>query len=522
MNDDDLKSMIESAGDAMPPDTKASIASAISAGFRADGPTQRSSSDAESVVVPLEAGGRAPGRTPKRWIAIGGIVPLAAALIGVFALRNDHDVAQVTDTVPVETTTTSTLASTATTEAMTPTTEVQTTETPTTGTPTTETPTTDEAATTETTTVDTSTPVTIDPSAALSPLGVPEDITPYSVSFGTNADGWMVGWAGEDNQHPLLLHTADFGEHWTRVAVPAALTASGGFFDVNFADSTNGWLLGAGADFMNTVFATHDGGATWQPAQLPAGGGSIEPMFAANWAGFVHIAAFVTDPDGAVSLRVLTSPVGFDEFATSPAAIQPGAGPVFDAHAAFAANEAFGNTGWIVYNDRGYTGGARLVGGQWVDWTAPCHGEDATIAAATDASSLVVGCSTTGFAGVPAAIRLHRSVDGGATFTETAPLPGSSQTAQTGSLPGVSFIAVPSSETIVVGYTNAEGVYTVVRSADAGATWVEAPSAKAVGFPLAEKVLSTPEAIILIGSGVGASSTDAGATWTPARSVPVS
>ena len=64
-------------------------------------------------------------------------------------------------------------------------------------------------------------------------------------------------WAGGEGG--ALYHSSDFGDHWTRVALPAEL-ASATIVRVEFTDTQHGTL----ATSAGEAWATSDGGATWQ------------------------------------------------------------------------------------------------------------------------------------------------------------------------------------------------------------------------------------------------------------------
>jgi len=530
MNDDELKSIIDNAGSDMPPSTKASIAAAVSAGFRADGPAPQESSDERSVVVALGPGAGEPRRAAGRWIAVGGAVALAAALIGVFALRNDRDQAQVTDTVPVETTTptsqvpsattvpgaTTETAPTDSTTAMSETepTETETTETATTETATTETPTT-ETPTTGAPAVSVGTPN--------APFSMPQGIAPSSLSFPTMVDGWVVGSSTPDGTLYQLLHTADGGVTWRDVAPLPVDT--GQAFQVAFADPENGWVVGTDSDH-GVLYSTHDGGATWNAVGLSVDGAGEEPMHVAAANGLVHVVTFETPSDAEISgrgpaIRLFTALADSDQFAESPVIIEPGAGPVFDARFAFGVNPDGTAAGWFVYNDRGYQAGAEFLGGQWVDWTAPCagFGGAASLASSADAATVVVACSPTGFSDPPSGDEVFVSSDGGSTFVGAATLPDATNPAGPATTSLV-FVAVPVADVIVVGQRAVgDGSSSIVRSADAGATWspVDRPD-DAAGVDTITVIPESPLSLLATWTGfpdAAIMSVDGGATWAP-------
>lgn len=117
---------------------------------------------------------------------------------------------------------------------------------------------------------------------------VPVSVSLVGVRFITEQDGWVVGHGG------VVLRTRDAGKTWTKQldgnraarlvleAVKAGRTAPGmdpakalanaerliaegpskPFLDIHFFDERNGLVIGA----FGLIFATTDGGETWQPA----------------------------------------------------------------------------------------------------------------------------------------------------------------------------------------------------------------------------------------------------------------
>ncbi|HEX7650464.1 MAG TPA: YCF48-related protein [Noviherbaspirillum sp.] len=117
---------------------------------------------------------------------------------------------------------------------------------------------------------------------------VPVSVSLAGVTFVNQKDGWAVGHSG------VVLHTSDGGKTWTKQLdgnraaklvqegvkagrIPAGMDAakaaadaerlvvegpSKPFLDIHFFDDKNGLVIGA----FGLVFATADGGQTWQPA----------------------------------------------------------------------------------------------------------------------------------------------------------------------------------------------------------------------------------------------------------------
>ncbi len=244
------------------------------------------------------------------------------------------------------------------------------------------------------------------------PLGsVPYGFLPKSVTFVSLSMGWVLGSAPCDTTKCLvLLETTDSGRTWTSRPVPPATPATigdaaagGGVGAVRFADAEDGWLFGP------DLWSTHDGGVHWTRQALP-GDPTMTLVEALETArGVVH--AVLYDFAASPEVKIESSPTGRDAWILSKVGIELGAGPVAQAQLVVQ-----GSGGWIVENDRGVVGGARLVNGAWRPWQPPCdpvHDGSASLAAAT-ANDLVALCNNS-FVGPPG-IRIYTSHDGGSTF----------------------------------------------------------------------------------------------------------
>ncbi len=103
---------------------------------------------------------------------------------------------------------------------------------------------------------------------------LPADAPPMTgVQFVSASDGWAVGTGYDSNGNVTpawVLYTTDAGKTWTRRADLEDSLAT----TVHFSDAAHGWLGG-----QNGVYATTDGGATWQRV---AGGYGVEAVAAAD------------------------------------------------------------------------------------------------------------------------------------------------------------------------------------------------------------------------------------------------
>ena len=102
------------------------------------------------------------------------------------------------------------------------------------------------------------------------PVGAP-DMT--GLQFLDASDGWAVGTGYDENDNPTqgwVLHTTDGGKTWTSVPRVGDSLAE----TVYFSDALNGWIGG-----LNGVYATSDGGVTWQEV---AGGEGVTAITATD------------------------------------------------------------------------------------------------------------------------------------------------------------------------------------------------------------------------------------------------
>ena len=123
-------------------------------------------------------------------------------------------------------------------------------------------------------------PVQRGPVVRLAWLTVPGSFQPAAASFVSPAWGVVLGGAGCTASRACraeLAVTADGGAHWSVMRGPAVWLGDGGsglpqVSQVVFASRADGWLYGSGS-----VWATHNGGASWRESKLP---GSIATMAA--------------------------------------------------------------------------------------------------------------------------------------------------------------------------------------------------------------------------------------------------
>jgi len=113
-------------------------------------------------------------------------------------------------------------------------------------------------------------------------LKVPDGFQPAAASFVSPAWGVVLGGSGctlSRTCRAQLAVTADGGAHWSLMRAPAVWLADGRsgppqVGQVLFADRASGWLY---QPYTSSIWATHDGGASWREITLP---GSIHTVAA--------------------------------------------------------------------------------------------------------------------------------------------------------------------------------------------------------------------------------------------------
>jgi photosystem II stability/assembly factor-like uncharacterized protein len=104
------------------------------------------------------------------------------------------------------------------------------------------------------------------------PSTIPSGFHAQSLSWVSATHGWMIG-SGPCGQTTCttVVRTTDGGGTWKKIgtlSAPLTLEEATGVTEVRFADDLHGWA------FEPTLWATSDGGATWQ-RQAPPGNGRL-------------------------------------------------------------------------------------------------------------------------------------------------------------------------------------------------------------------------------------------------------
>jgi hypothetical protein len=120
------------------------------------------------------------------------------------------------------------------------------------------------------------------PMVRVASLTVPGSFEPAAASFVSPAWGVVLGGAGCTASRACrvqLAVTADGGARWSLLRGPAVWLGDGGsslpqVSQVVFASRADGWLYASGG-VSGSVWATHNGGASWRQSTLPGSIGTI-------------------------------------------------------------------------------------------------------------------------------------------------------------------------------------------------------------------------------------------------------
>jgi hypothetical protein len=289
---------------------------------------------------------------------------------------------------------------------------------------------------------------------------LPDGFDPVSVTFVSASDGWILGSVPcGTTECASMARTTDGGATWHTAGAPA-IKLSGDLAveaSVRYADPEDGWVYftGPGAAAAE-IWSTHDAGATWATVSLPGGGTSIADLEAS---GRVVRAAVITQSGAAVLLQ---ADAANDSWSVSHAEPLPaGAGPVPTAYVVL-----HGADGWAVAIDRTVTGGARLQGGAWANWSPPCSGANGPVELAVASAVDLAAVCAEGEWGTPdrgtiaGTEWLFVSSDGGTSFSRVAEVPSQAQ-----SVDGVT--SAPGTLSTIVA-SDGEGL---LASFNRGSTW---------------------------------------------------
>lgn len=305
-----------------------------------------------------------------------------------------------------------------------------------------------------------------------------------ALTFPNTGDGWTIA----DNCGDGLLHTTNAGGTWTPLATPLPMRQAS---DVVFTDVNHGWVLGDN-QAGSVVAATHDGGASWTTAPLPAGfqfaGGQGTMAFSGTHGWVIGFDSNFNDAiagtaDGGTTWTSETVPTGF--FLNTIAAVSPS-----DVWAAGSGSS--GGSVVLASTDAGAT---------WQQQSLPSdQGSVQSLVFASPLQGWAGGSDTSGNASI------LTTADGGATWVHQ------SVPAVTSAVQSISFAGTQR------GWAIAGSA--LLTTADGGGSWSQAtgPSGLAFGDAIAAVGASS---VVLVGTApyevpIIEHSANNGATWSPA------
>jgi photosystem II stability/assembly factor-like uncharacterized protein len=147
------------------------------------------------------------------------------------------------------------------------------------------------------------------------PATVPANFAPQSFTAIGELTWWLLGPApcpaGQTGPCGSIIRTTDGGRNFTGVPAPQApLTTSAttgpGYSQLRFADAKNGYA------YDPALYATHDGGTTWQQVSV---GGAVTELAISGGQAYA-----IVSPAGGASGKLMRSPVGQDAWTAVSAA----------------------------------------------------------------------------------------------------------------------------------------------------------------------------------------------------------
>ena len=241
---------------------------------------------------------------------------------------------------------------------------------------------------------------------------VPAGFSPVSFTAVSESSYWVLGSAPcPSGTCPALVRTVDGGAHFTGIPAPPVPLGAGGAPEptLRFADRLDGYAFVALKPTGPSLFATHDGGATWHAV------GVGEVLSFAIGAGQAWVATAQCEAGGCSDYRLQHSALTGDTWAATPMPFTPDG---------FSVDlEAHGTSMWLQGtpasasgpNDedlaRSTDGGSTFSVGR-----GPCTPGLGGRLAPVSATALWAVCPTGTRAGA------WRSLDGGVTFSPVAGL----------------------------------------------------------------------------------------------------
>lgn len=343
---------------------------------------------------------------------------------------------------------------------------------------------------------------------------MPSGFEPASVTFVSASTGFVIGVDSScaAGSCVALARTTDGGTSWSALPAPPAAYvnrfstpgSTPAVSEVRFADELDGWIWGP------SLFATHDGGVTWQAVSL---GGAVVSLEASG--GFVDavVSPCTGEQECTGSLQLYQAPAeggSFSRVLTGPSTLSTGATGF---HLSLHAPVGFGVMSGVEEPGQAvvYATSDLASANGWKPFPDPCavssgYGLDAFVA--PDTTHLYTLCSGAGAAG-SVMKEVVQTENGKSTVMGTPPLGGDPE----------SLGATPSGTLVVSAASGASWLY---RSVDGGSTWTTAATFDDGGIGFVDLGFTTATQGIVIHGQPGPPSNyasqllmthDTGATW---------
>jgi photosystem II stability/assembly factor-like uncharacterized protein len=237
---------------------------------------------------------------------------------------------------------------------------------------------------------------------------VPPGFEPVSMTFVSASEGWVLGTAPcAVRPCTSIVRTTDGGASWTGIPAPIFPLASNGpaglspgLSYLRFANPLDGFAFGS------QLWATHDGGATWQQVWLPGTIGDLETSAGVVYAAVIGQDRTVTIYQGLASGGPWTPVQGLPADIPDPADVA--------AVNTLGRITLHGTAAWLILGSQLY---ATQTGQSWAREPVTCPPGYA-MASAAAASTQQVTLLCAGDSGMGSQGKsLYSSGDGGASFS---------------------------------------------------------------------------------------------------------
>ena len=329
---------------------------------------------------------------------------------------------------------------------------------------------------------------------------MPSGFQAQSVTFASATEGFVLGAAQcSSGTCPAVLRTRDAGQTWVGIPAPTVTvgTDTGQASQIRFADPADGWVDGHGV-----LYATHNGGATWQALASP-GSGTIESLQAGG--GYAYALVISGNAANPAPASVYRTPVGSDSWSVMSGSSVSGA--------VSGTLVVQSGSAWEVVQPAGAKAVLKvLAGSQWIGRALPCQGPSGQALAAVDSTHMAVVCANGAAAGQQPKL-VYTSADAGQTWSAAGSAPDGGDTLG---------VAMASTGTIVI--AAASGASFLYGSFDAGKTWSTVDQdTNGGGLPWRDLGFTTPLQGVVIEGQLGITGVasrlfathDGGHSWSP-------